>query len=87
MSLDNRTIALISVGTSIGANCQPCLQYSVSVAREMGISEEDIREAIDAGRFVRKGAANKMDKYVLELCSEAKAASMEKEAECGCGCN
>ena len=49
MSLDSRITALISIGASVGANCQACLQYHVAKAKENGVSEQEIEEAIAMG--------------------------------------
>jgi len=88
MSLDSRITALISIGISVGANCQPCLQYHVAKAKENGISEQEIQEAINVGRTVRKGAAHKMDQYIASLSKAASDSfqSTDKGCECGCSC-
>jgi len=65
--LDENTRELIAVGASISANCYPCIKYHVEKAREMNIAEEDIRQAVDVGKKVRKGAAGQMDKLLQEL--------------------
>ncbi|NIM05141.1 MAG: carboxymuconolactone decarboxylase family protein, partial [Armatimonadetes bacterium] len=44
--MDKRTKELIAIGASITANCQPCLEYHVTKARENGAEEEEIKEAI-----------------------------------------
>jgi len=87
MSLDSRIAALISIGVSVGANCQPCLQYHISNAKENGVSDQEIQEAIQVGRTVRKGAAYKMDQYIGTLRKDASASSnpVSKGCECGCG--
>jgi AhpD family alkylhydroperoxidase len=58
---------LISIGASVSANCHPCVKYHTAKAREMKIDEADIRQAIDVGKMVRKGAAGEMDKLLEEL--------------------
>ncbi len=85
MSLDARTKALISVGASITANCQPCLQYHVSMARESGADDEDITMAIAVAKAVRKGAAAKMDDFAAGLGTEAAPAGCSAGQSCGCG--
>jgi AhpD family alkylhydroperoxidase len=42
MKLDARIKELIAVGASVAANCQPCLQYHVSKAREAKADDEEI---------------------------------------------
>ena len=54
--MDNKIKELIAIGASIGAHCQPCLTYHVGKAREMGIEEQEIREAVAVGHKVEKGA-------------------------------
>ncbi|MDF2499437.1 MAG: alkylhydroperoxidase like protein AhpD family [Anaerosporomusa subterranea] len=86
MGLDSRITELISIGVSVGANCQPCLQYHVAKAKENGVSEHDIQEAITVGRTVRKGAAYKMDQYIATLWDGTSIIpqSTDKGRECGC---
>jgi len=85
MTLDIRIHELIAVGAAIGANCHPCLQHHVAKAREQGIPDGEIAEAIEAGKAVRKGAQGSMDKLANELLGERRAASPQATADCGCG--
>ncbi|GBG55926.1 hypothetical protein SDC9_158707 [bioreactor metagenome] len=86
MNLNNQTKALISIGASIGANCQPCLQYHVAHAKEIGISEQEIQVAIRVGQMVRKGAASKMDQYVIALQENTSISPQSEGNDCMCGC-
>jgi AhpD family alkylhydroperoxidase len=61
--MDDKTRELIAIGASIGAHCQPCLTYHVGKAREMGIDEQEIREAIMVGHKVEKGAMSAMKDF------------------------
>ena len=82
MKLDERTLRLIAIGASITANCQPCLQTNVAKALECGANEQEITEAIEVGKRVRKGAATKMDEFAINhpaLTSEGVAT-----ARCDC---
>lgn len=85
MGLDQRVKALISVGVSVGVNCQPCLEHCVTQAKALGIGEQEIREAIQVGRVVHRGAANRMDQYMAALLAGEKAACNSQG--CGCGCS
>jgi AhpD family alkylhydroperoxidase len=84
MKLENRIVELIAVGASITANCQPCLQYHAKKALESGTDEQEIAEAIEIGRMVRKGAASKMDKFAASLGQAVPAAAGEADRGCGC---
>jgi AhpD family alkylhydroperoxidase len=86
MKLDNRTIRLIAVGSSITANCQPCLEINVNKAREAGASEQEILEAIDVGKLVRKGAASKMDAFLLNLDHTTSSLELDSHKGGGCDC-
>ena len=83
MNLDNRILALIAVGASVSANCQPCLERNVRTARGCGADAQQIAEAIEIGRKVRQGAAAKMDRFIPDL-DKTFPAFMEA-VETGCG--
>ncbi|HLA06933.1 MAG TPA: carboxymuconolactone decarboxylase family protein [Anaerolineales bacterium] len=85
MKLDNRIQELIAVGASITANCQPCLQYHVKKSLESGSDEQEVAEAIEIGRMVRKGASSKMDKFAAGLNQAVASPAVEAEQGCGCG--
>lgn len=86
MKLDDRTIRLIAVGASITANCQPCLETNVMKARECGADEQEIGEAIEIGKMVRKGAASKMDKFVSSLGARLMSGADMPSGGCECNC-
>jgi AhpD family alkylhydroperoxidase len=83
MILEDRTKELIAIGASISANCQPCLDYHISKAKEYGAEESEIGEAIKVGNLVRGGAAAKMDNFVLTRKEQIKTTAHDNE--CGCG--
>ena len=84
MKLDDPILKLISVGASVAANCQPCLEACVARARESGADEEEIGEAIEVAKRVRPGAASKMDQFATRLCS-GQGVSVAPGERCGCG--
>ncbi|MCX6163964.1 MAG: carboxymuconolactone decarboxylase family protein [Ignavibacteriae bacterium] len=83
--MDNKLKELIAIGASISANCQPCLEYHTSKAIEYGVSETEVKEAIDVGTLVRRGAASKMDKFASSL--KKVTSNVEKSEDNGCGCD
>jgi len=85
MKLDERTMRLIAVGASITANCQPCLEINVTKALESGADEQEIAEAIEVGKMVRKGAASKMDKFASSLNEASPSPASASDGGCGCG--
>ncbi len=85
MNLDNGTLALIAVGSSVSANCQSCLERNVGMALRCGADVQQISEAIEVGKRVRQGAANKMDKFALTVNGSAFATANEAGSGCACG--
>lgn len=61
--MDEKTKELIAIGVSVGTHCQPCLAFHLGKARQLGVREEDIREAIGIGHMVEQGASTAMRKY------------------------
>jgi len=47
---------LIALGSSEAGHCRSCLTCHLRKAREMGIDEQNIREEIEVGQMVEKGA-------------------------------
>jgi AhpD family alkylhydroperoxidase len=85
MSFDNKIKELIAIGASISANCQPCLEYHTGKAKEYGSDPEEISEAIEIGKLVRRGAASKMDKFAMTLNDKPQLKEIRENKECGCG--
>ena len=84
MKLDYRIKELVAVGASVTANCQPCLEYHVGAAREAGAEEDEIAQAIEVAKMVRKGAVSKFDKFASSLGRAALSAGSASEGACGC---
>jgi AhpD family alkylhydroperoxidase len=86
--MDNKTKELIAIGASVTAHCQPCLKYHVGKAKEMGIDDQEIREAASVGHQVEKGSASAMRDFAKGLldspgqdtpaCCSGKASPGEK---------
>lgn len=81
--MDVRTKELIAIGASVTANCQPCIKYHVSKARENGASEQEIEEAIAMAKKVRKGAMSMMDELIPTVLADANARVEAPDASCG----
>ena len=84
MRLDNQILALIAVGASVSANCQPCLERNVGTALRCGADGEQITEAIEIGKKVRQGAASKMDRLITSLKYAVPSAASGADGACRC---
>ena len=70
--MDVKIKELIAIGASVSANCHPCVKYHVNKARELSVDENEIQQAIEVGKMVRKGAAGEMDKLASEVVKDNK---------------
>lgn len=84
MKLDDRMKELIALGTAVGVNCRPCLRHHLEKAQALNIGAEEIADAFEVGRMVRRGAAGQTDKLAAELLSKAEAQAAAGPAACGC---
>jgi len=82
MDLDSKTQAVIAIGASTAANCTGCLEKTVSIAKEIGIQEEEIRAAIEVGKRVRAGAAAKLDQFATTVNNGTADSSKAKNEGC-----
>jgi AhpD family alkylhydroperoxidase len=65
--MDEKTKELIAIGASVTAHCQPCVSYHVGKAQGLGLSEEQIQEAIEIGQLVERGAGAAMRDFIKEM--------------------
>ena len=63
-SNDDMTQELIAIGASVTAHCQPCFTYHLNKAKELGLSEEKIKNAVAVGESLQRGADSFMSKHV-----------------------
>jgi hypothetical protein len=59
------------VGATITANNQSSLEYHSKIALEEGSGAEEIAEAIEVGKQVRKGVVTWMDLFISEQARPA----------------
>ena len=68
--LDAKMKELIAIGASVACNCQPCVKFHWDKAKELNIEPELIKQAIEVGKMVRKGAASQMDELIEDISKE-----------------
>ena len=51
---------LVAIGAAIGANCEPCFKYHYSQARTLGVSREDMAQAVALADKVKRAPAQNM---------------------------
>lgn len=65
--MNEQISALIALGASASANCRPCLEHHLGLAREAGNTEEDIASAVQIGLGVSEGARRKTAEFTDEM--------------------
>ena len=80
---------LIALGAAIGASCEPCLKYHTKKARDLGLTDAQMREAIAMGQMVKEASAKAIaglaDKLV-PAASSAGCGSAEETPVAASGC-
>lgn len=54
---------LVAIGAAIGSNCEPCFKFHYDKARKLGVSNEDMLQAVTIAQSVKDAPA----RSVLEL--------------------
>ena len=62
--LDPRTKELVAISASVAGFCQPCFEYHLAKAKNLGINEIEIREVIRISQTVRKRSNEFMDRFI-----------------------
>ena len=44
---------LVAIGAAIASNCEPCFKYHYDQARKLGVSDADMRRAVDMAQMVK----------------------------------
>lgn len=70
--MDPKTKELVAIGASVAGRCQPCFRHHLTKAKELGISEADIREAVDFAERIGNAGGQRMDEFVENLLKEVK---------------
>jgi AhpD family alkylhydroperoxidase len=51
---------LVALGAAVGANCEPCFKYHYLQAQKLGVSREDMIEAVELADRVKNAPAQNM---------------------------
>jgi AhpD family alkylhydroperoxidase len=84
--MDERTKELVAIGASFAAHCQPCVTFHLNRARELGIGDDEIKEAISVGRMIQNGAMSAITRFVESISdsSENKSSTPLEEDVSSC---
>jgi AhpD family alkylhydroperoxidase len=62
--MDPKTNELVAIAASVAGQCQPCFRHHLTKAKELGISEEDIREAVALSERIGNAGNERMAEFV-----------------------
>ncbi len=65
--LSEHTRRLIAIGAAAAVNCKPCLEYHIPLGKKAGLSESEVRQAIEIGFGVNRGAHAKTRGFIDEV--------------------
>jgi AhpD family alkylhydroperoxidase len=51
---------LVAIGAAMACNCEPCFKFHYDKARRLGVSVEDMREAVNTGLSVKSAPHRKI---------------------------
>jgi AhpD family alkylhydroperoxidase len=73
---------LVAIGAAIGANCEPCFKYHYDQARKLGVSDLDMRYAVDLAQKVKDTPARAMLNLAERYLGSATLSTTEKANSC-----
>jgi AhpD family alkylhydroperoxidase len=51
--MDEKTKELVAVGAAVAGNCIPCLEWHYKKCIELGISKDEITEAVELAKMIK----------------------------------
>ncbi len=70
------TTELVAIATAIAGKCQPCFAYHCRQAQELGIPDDQIRDAIPMAKDIRASGDKHADEFAerrIKSCEESHA--------------
>ncbi len=73
---------LVAIGAAIGSNCEPCFKYHYDQARKLGVSDADMRRAVDLAQMVKETPARAILKLAERYVGASTPDTAAKQAPC-----
>ena len=83
--LNNREQKLVALGAAIASNCLPCIEYHIPEAKKAGLTDTQIKEAVQTADKVRQVPARMVLETALARIQESPSGLASKDGT-GCGC-
>lgn len=65
--MDDKTRELIAIGAAYAGNCEACLGYHIREGAEVGLNEDEIRQAIRIAGSVKNSTTKRLDRMAERL--------------------
>ena len=69
--MDEQTKELVAIGSAAAANSHPCMDHHLAKSDELGISRDEVAEAVKVGLMVSHGAERAIRRKARELLGES----------------
>jgi AhpD family alkylhydroperoxidase len=66
-SIDPEVKELAAIAASVAGRCQPCLRHHLEKAKKLGITKQQVEEAIEVGRKVNSVGGDRMWEFSQDL--------------------
>lgn len=76
-ALNSRERELVALGAALGSTCVPCIEHHIPEARRAGLSDGQIREAVELADAVRQVPARNVLTAALHYLDGAATAPAE----------
>jgi hypothetical protein len=78
--MDSKTEVMVALGAALGVNCIPCFDHLYTRSKEVGLTDEDVRQICRIADKVKGGAAMFIKQAVIDVAGEP----VEADAPCDC---
>lgn len=68
--MDSKSEVMVALGTAIGVNCIPCFDHLYARSKEVGLTDQDIKDITLIAEKVKGGAAMFIKKAVSDVAGE-----------------
>lgn len=76
---------LVAIGAAVGCNCVPCVKYHIEKARELGVTGEDLVQAVSIASKVKQHPVKLVLDEADRLLGGEVLRSVDPQASCGAG--
>jgi len=84
--MDDRVRELVAVAAAVAGGCQDCLRQHAAAARRLGVSDDELRQAVDVARAVRLTVSLGMD-ALAEGVLQGEELKVVSACACGSTCD